>query len=218
MIGVDEAEFSTADVRRIQKQVKFLEQKVAENHWPKLAIRTCVTIAAVIAVFAVTRSPLWTFIPLIAGAAWAGAVFDSISTQKMQRDWLAYEKARLETPRKNVITVEDCDYIDYGEIEDEGILYLFSDDAGNWLMLEGQDYYPTDKFPSSLFCLSYDSKDALLEITSDSPFLAPKQRRDPSVKMERELFFGGIGHAVVQASNEDEAIANLKTLADGKSK
>ena len=43
MIRVDEAELSAADLRRIEKQVKFLDQKVAENHWPKLAMRTCVT-------------------------------------------------------------------------------------------------------------------------------------------------------------------------------
>ena len=218
MIRVDEAEFSKADVRRIEKQVKFLEQKVAEKHWPKLAIRTCVTIVAVVAVFAVTRSPLWSLVPLIAGAAWTGAVFDCISTQKMQLDWLAYERARLHTPRKTVISVEDCDYIDYGEVEDEGVLYLFSDRAGNWLMLEGQQYYRTDRFPSSSFRLSYDSHDALLEIVSDAPFLKPKQRLDPAVKTERELFFGTIDHALVHANGEDDAIAQLKILAARKTR
>jgi hypothetical protein len=215
MIRVDEAEFSTADVRRIEEQVKFLEQKVAENHWPKLAVRTCVTIVAVVAVFVVTRSPLWSFVPLVAGAVWSGAVFDRISTQKMQRDWLAYERARLDSPRKTVISVDDCDYIDYGEVEDEGVLYLFSDDARNWLMLEGQAYYPTDRFPSSSFRLSYDSHDALLEIVSEAPFRKPKQRLDAAVKTKRELFFGAFDHALVQADSEDEAIAQLKILAEG---
>jgi hypothetical protein len=218
MIRVDEVEFSTADVRRIEKQVEFLEQKVAENHWPKLAIRTFVTIVAVVAVFTVTRSVLWSFIPLIAGAVWAGAVFDGISTQKMQRDWLAYERTRLGTRRKTVIGVEDCDYIEYGEFEDEGVLYLFWDNAGNWLMLEGQEYYPTDKFPSSSFRLSYDSQGALLEIVGDAPFHKPRQRRDAAVKTEQELFFGGIDHALVQANSEDDAIAKLKTLAERSTK
>lgn len=216
MIRVHEAEFSAADVRSIEKQVKFLEGQVAENHWPKLAIRTCITIVVVSVVFAISRSPLWSLLVLIPGAGWVGAVFDSISTQKMQRDWLAYEKSRLDNPRKKEITVEDCDYIDYGEIEDEGVLYFFFDDARNWLMLEGQNYYPTDNFPSSSFRLSYDSNDALLDIASDSPFHPPNRRHDSSIKTKRELFFGTIDHAVVQAENEDQAIAKLKALADEK--
>ena len=157
MIRVDETDFSAADVCRIEQQIRFLEEKVAANHWPKFAIRTSIVLVVVSVVFAVSRSPLWCLMVLSAGAVWAGLVFDSISTQKMQRDWLAYEKTRLATPRKKVIRVEDCDYIDYGEFEDEGVLLLFSDRTGNWLMLEGQNYYPTDDFPSSSFRLSYDS-------------------------------------------------------------
>lgn len=214
MIRVEEAAFSDVDIRRIKERIKFLEQKVATRHWPKLVVRSCITLVVVASVYAFSQSPLLLVIVLVIGACWTGAVFDAISTQKAQRQWIEYEKSRLESPRKTEIAVENCDYIDYGEVEDEGVLFLFWDDADNWLLLEGQTYYPTDNFPSSSFRLSYDSRGALLEITSESSPIAPKKSYDARVKKEKELFFGMMDHAIVQAKNEDEAIAKLKVAAD----
>jgi hypothetical protein len=216
MIRVEESELSAADVCRIERQIKILEEKVAENHWKRLAIRTCVTIVVAAIVFMASRSWGYTLVPLVVGFVWTSATFDAMSLQKIQRRSLAFAKEQVKSPRKKVITVEDCDYIDFGEIEDEGALYLFSDGSGNWLMLEGQEYYETDTFPSKSFRLSYDSRDALLGIDSDVPFLAPKERRDSSVKRERDLYFLPIGHCIVQAQDEDEAIASIKKLAQAE--
>jgi hypothetical protein len=214
MIRVEETKFTDADVRRIEKQVKFLEQKAAERHWPKFIVRPCITLAVVAVIYAFSQSQLLSIIIFVVGAGWTGAVFDAISTQKANREWLEYEKSRLETPVKTEITVENCDYIDYGEVEDEGVLFLFGDDANNWLLLEGQVYYPSEKFPSSSFRLSYDSRGALMEINSKSPSMPPKKRYDSRVKMEKELNFSMIDHAIVQAKDEDEAIAKLQAMAD----
>lgn len=126
----------------------------------------------------------------------------------MQTAWLAHDKSRLNNPRKKEIVVEDCDYIDFDEVEDEGVLFLFYDDVGIWLMLEGQNYYPTDTFPSSSFCLSFDSNGALLGIASDPPFHPPSRRHDSSIKSSRELFFGTIDHAVVRLRMRNRQLRN----------
>lgn len=70
MMLVREVDFSMADVSSIEQQVRFLEGMAAENHWKKLAVRTCITIVVVCTVFAISRSPLWSLlvlIPLLSG-------------------------------------------------------------------------------------------------------------------------------------------------------
>jgi len=218
MIRVTEAEFSTSDIYSIKEQIEFLESKVAENHWPKIAVRTGLVLVAVAVVFALTRSPLWSGLIFIPGAFWAAAPIGSITTQRMQRDWLKHEQGRLETPRKFEICVDDCEYLEFSEYEDEGVLYLFCGNNGNWLMLEGQNYYPTESFPSASFRLAYDSHGALLNIASALPWSPPKHKYDAETKIARNLTLGTIDHAIVIADNEEAAIAQFQSLATEKSK
>lgn len=76
------------------------------------------------------------------------------------------------------IKVVSTDYIELSEAEDEGVYYFFQLANDKILSFGGQDFYPTEMFPSDNFeiAICYGQKDeiALLEINNYGNKILPK--------------------------------------------
>lgn len=68
-----------------------------------------------------------------------------IRKQKINIDFVLTEN------KAKSIKVVSKKYIEFSELEDEGVFYLFQIEDNKILSFGGQDYYPTNKFPSDDF-------------------------------------------------------------------
>ena len=57
----------------------------------------------------------------------------------------------LESGQAHVITCRPTRIIEREEFEDEGALWIFDGGEGRYLVISGQEYYKTPRFPSSHF-------------------------------------------------------------------
>jgi hypothetical protein len=79
-----------------------------------------------------------------------------VDQRRSARDLLAlaerYESA-CRRSEADVIDVRSTDYISFEEYEDEGACYAFALERGGVLLLQGQQFYPSSRFPSLDFSI-----------------------------------------------------------------
>ena len=101
-----------------------------------------------------------------------------------------YESARRHN-EADVIPVRSTEYISFDEYEDEGACYAFALERGGVLLLHGQQYYPSSRFPSLDFSIvspldeSGHPVDELIEKRGSAA--APSRIVPAEVKLELEF-------------------------------
>ena len=74
--------------------------------------------------------------------------------QRLQRHMLEYRQRlaeELQSGQAHVITCRPSRIIEREEFEDEGAFWIFDGGEGRYLVISGQEYYETPRFPSSHF-------------------------------------------------------------------
>jgi hypothetical protein len=91
----------------------------------------------------------------------------------------------------DVVDVRSTAYISFGEYEDEGPCYAFALEQGGVLFLQGQQYYPSARFPSLDFSIvtPLDEHGRAVDemIEKRGPTAAPIRIAPPAVKLDLNL-------------------------------
>lgn len=91
----------------------------------------------------------------------------------------------------DVIDVRSTEYISFEEYEDEGACYAFALERGGTLILHGQQYYPSSRFPSLNFSIvrPLDESDRPVDefLEKRGPKVDPSRVVPATVKLELDL-------------------------------
>jgi hypothetical protein len=108
--------------------------------------------AATFVIAALVRFPI---IGAVVAATFALMRFNGYRQRRqLRRHMLAHRQKfaeDLESGQAHVITCRPTRIIEREEFEDEGALWIFDGGAGRYLVISGQEYYETPRFPSSHF-------------------------------------------------------------------
>lgn len=141
-----------------ETQRKLLAEEIKEIHDRKRLFCRRLAIAYLsfcifccgLTIFAANVAWYWAVIAwsLIGACLFGWSVLEENSKNRKHVDRLA---RILEKNEAEVIHVESHEMVEFEEIEDEGATYAFQVDSEQILLLSGQEFYPTEAFPSSRF-------------------------------------------------------------------
>jgi len=113
----------------------------------------CGVVSAVLAGLTVLASdaPTWVVLLFWTGIGTMLTFWTAIPERRRWRARAAELTDGLQTGRVREWAVQSSRMVEFEEIEDEGACYVFAIDAGHVVLLQGQQYYATDRFPSDDF-------------------------------------------------------------------
>ena len=140
-------------------------------------------LAFVVGTFVYLRLETTTELYLLIGTV---LIYILIGVWSFMESYLKQKKVRknidfvFETNKVKSIKVITTDYFELSEVEDEGVNYLFQISENKILSFGGQDFYPTNNFPSDNFeiavCNGEKGEVVLLETYNYGKKIQPKRK------------------------------------------